>query len=204
MKKLRKTENRKPFSNLLIVGLGNPGLKYEYTRHNVGFDLIELLCEQLNLFMRKPLFSNYLYTSTIRGDRRIHLVKPLTYMNRSGEILPGLMKKYDLTGDAVLVVTDNMDLSPGRIRMKPGGSSAGHNGLKSIMHYIPDGKFPRLYVGIGRPEAGISVVDHVLGLFTDEDRDKVDDSLHRAVRIILEQQDHPMEHLLNEINSAGN
>jgi len=204
MEKLQKAKPKKVFSDLLIVGLGNPGQGYEKTRHNVGFDLIELLCEQLNLFLKKPLFKNYLYTSTILGNRRLHLVKPLTYMNRSGDILPGLITRFGLLQDNILIVTDNMDLQPGRLRMKPGGSSAGHNGLKSIIHYLPEGKFYRLYVGIGRPDKETSVVDHVLGLFTETDRCLVDASILLAAQEILKLESSPMEHLLNAVNKAGN
>jgi len=186
------------------VGLGNPGPVYEKTRHNVGFNLIELLCEQLNLFMKKPFFGNYLTCSTINRGMRLRLVKPLTYMNRSGDILPGLMKKFKVSQQNILIVTDNMDLEAGRLRMKPGGSTAGHNGLKSIMQYLPDGQFYRLYVGIGRPQNDITVVDHVLGLFSESDRNKVDSSLAQAAEKILNLDGFPMESLLNEINSTRN
>ncbi|QEN07754.1 aminoacyl-tRNA hydrolase [Oceanispirochaeta crateris] len=201
MKLLKKVPQNKSYSDLLIVGLGNPGLKYERTRHNVGFDLIELLSKQLNLFMRKPLFRNYLYGSLLRGQRRIHLVEPLTYMNRSGDILPGLVKKLSLSAEDIIIVTDNMDLLPGRVRMKPRGSSAGHNGLKSIIHTLGTGEFFRIYIGIGRPGKEESVIDHVLGVFSDSDRQLVDSALQRTASIIQSLVDQEMEQLLNEINS---
>lgn len=198
--KAQKAQNNSN-SDLMIIGLGNPGPQYDQTRHNVGFDLIELLSGQLNLFLKKPLFRNYLYTSTFLGDRRVHLVKPLTYMNRSGSILPSLLNRYSLKPENIIVVTDNMDLPPGRCRMKPTGSSAGHNGLKSIMHFLDTSRFFRLYVGIGRPSSETSVVDHVLGVFRDDEYTLVQEAINRTVACIVNLSDAPVEKLLNEINS---
>lgn len=208
MKKLKKLllkqKAQNNYSDLMIIGLGNPGPKYEQTRHNVGFVLIELLTGQLNLLLKKPLFKNYRYASTFIGNCRVHLVEPLTFMNRSGNILPSLISKYSLEPENILIVTDNMDLPPGRCRMKPGGSSAGHNGLKSVIHYLGTGKFFRLYVGIGRPSADLSVVDHVLGVFSSEESAQVEEAIKHAVHTIIKQSDGPMEQLLNEINSKKN
>ena len=201
---LKQKAQNNSYSELMIIGLGNPGSKYEQTRHNVGFDLIELLSGQLNLFLKKPLFKNYRYASTFLGNRRVHLVEPLTFMNRSGNILPALVSKYSLKPENIIIVTDNMDLPPGRCRMKPGGSSAGHNGLKSIIHYLDTGKFFRLYVGIGRPSKELSVVDHVLGVFSSDDYTLVQNAIGQAVKSIIAQSDAPVEQLLNEINSRKN
>ncbi|MBF9018102.1 MULTISPECIES: aminoacyl-tRNA hydrolase [unclassified Oceanispirochaeta] len=201
---LKQKAQNNSYSELMIIGLGNPGSKYEQTRHNVGFDLIELLSGQLNLFLKKPLFKNYRYASTFLGNRRVHLVEPLTFMNRSGNILPALVSKYSLKPENIIIVTDNMDLPPGRCRMKPGGSSAGHNGLKSIIQYLDTGKFFRLYVGIGRPSKDLSVVDHVLGVFPSEDYSLVQNAIVQAVKSIIAQSDAPVEQLLNEINSRKN
>ncbi len=191
-------------SDLMILGLGNPGPKYEKTRHNVGFDLIELLAEQLNLFLKKPLFRNYRIASVSVGGRRIHLVEPLTYMNRSGDVLPHLMKKYNLEISDIIVAVDNMDLLPGRIRMKSRGSSAGHNGLKSLISRAESSGFNRLYIGIGRPTGGESVVDHVLGLFSSEDRTEIDRALERCVEIFRSSAGGSLENFRNEINRKSN
>ena len=184
----------------MILGLGNPGPKYEKTRHNVGFDLIELLAEQLNLFLRKPLFRNYRIASVVLEGRQIHLVQPLTYMNRSGDVLPGLMKKYGLEISDLVIAVDNMDLLPGRLRMKTGGSSAGHNGLKSLIGRAGRADFHRLYIGIGRPSGGDSVVDHVLGLFSDEDRLQIDKALERCANLLRSSTGGTLENFRNEIN----
>ena len=204
LKKLLNNSEQNHYTDLMIIGLGNPGADYEQTRHNVGFDLIELLAGQLNLFLKKPIFKNYLYGSTFIGNRRVHLVKPLTYMNRSGAILPGLTARYRLGPGDIVVATDNMDLPPGRSRMKPGGSSAGHNGLKSIIHYLDSQDFYRLYLGVGRPEKGGSVVEHVLGRFSDDDYTLVQKAIAEASASITALGDAPLEKLLNEINSKKN
>ncbi|MDC7232396.1 MAG: aminoacyl-tRNA hydrolase [Spirochaetales bacterium] len=202
MKKLKKQQKvLKNNKDLMIIGLGNPGPRYKQTRHNVGFDFVELLAGQLNLFLKKPLFKNYLYTSTFLADRRIHLVEPLTFMNRSGMILPSLMKKYSLQPEDVMIVTDNMDLPPGRCRMKPGGSSAGHNGLKSVIHYLDTKKFYRLYVGVGRPGDGETVVDHVLGQFSEKDYNLVKEALQQAADTLTAGAGGPLEQILNAVNS---
>lgn len=151
----------------MVAGLGNPGPEYQETRHNVGFLVLEALAEELDLPWRRPLFplfapARYLYAHSGYGSGSI-LVKPLTYMNRSGTIFPGLMRKWSTCADEVLVVCDNMDLPPGQIRIKRGGGTAGHNGIKSLVEGIGSPGFCRLYVGIGRPVDG-EVISHVLGV----------------------------------------
>ncbi len=187
----------------MILGLGNPGSKYSKTRHNVGFSLLELLSEQLRLPLKKPFFKNYCQGvwSFSQGEC-IHLIKPLTYMNRSGDILPSLMRKTRVEVSGMIVVTDNMDLPPGRIRMKKGGSSAGHNGLKSIMGNLESADFFRLYIGVGRPEKGGSVVDHVLGDFTHEEQNLINEALKRSVNSLLNLGEKTAEQVMNEINSG--
>ncbi len=149
-------------SAALFAGLGNPGPRYRETRHNVGFLVLEELGRRLNLSWRKPLFSRYALAQSGKAEERATLVKPLTFMNRSGEVFPALLRKYGTDAASLFVVCDNLDLSPGVIRLKEGGSTAGHNGLKSIVSHIGTGGFGRIYVGIGRPHSG-SIVEHVLG-----------------------------------------
>ena len=186
-----------------MAGLGNPGSKYHRTRHNVGFDLIELLSEQLVLSLKKPLFRQYEYAGDFSGTNSLHLIKPLTYMNRSGDIMPGLLRRKKISSDTLLVITDNMDLPPGKVRMKANGSSAGHNGLKSIIHNIDSGDFFRLYIGVGRPDRETSVVDHVLGEFSEQDRAKVDESLARCASLLAGLREKPISQVLNEINTGN-
>ena len=143
----------------LILGLGNPGTKYEHSRHNVGFAVIEQSAAFFQVRLKKRCFRLYRYARLAVGGRSSLLVQPLTYMNNSGDIA-----KYFRKGACsdMIVVLDQMDLPLGMIRIREGGSSAGHNGLKSLIEKFGCSDFVRIYVGIGRPSAGVSVIDHVL------------------------------------------
>ena len=134
----------------LIVGLGNPGLKYKNTRHNLGFKIIEALAEELKIKIGKK------YSWAALGTGRIDsipvvLAKPLTFMNNSGQAVQGLMEYYKIDPQDLLVICDDLSLDAGRIRIRKGGSSGGHNGLKSIIDEIGTDDFARLRVGIGQP-----------------------------------------------------
>lgn len=151
----------------LIVGLGNPGSEYELTRHNAGF----LVLARLACFYRVKFQTRELYATAVvtEKERRFHLVKPLTYMNRSGEAVRILMEKYHFPLERVIIISDDVALPFGKIRLKPRGSSGGHNGLASVIAVLgPD--FPRLRVGIGAPPAEVGMVDYVLGQFTAEEQ----------------------------------
>lgn len=162
-------------SDMIVFGLGNPGPEYEDTRHNVGFKAIERLAAQKGMKMRKRCLRRYKWARS--GN--LTLVEPLTYMNNSGEVFSGLVG----AGELVVVVVDNMDLPVGRLRIRVGGSSAGHNGLKSIISAIGS-DFIRVYIGIGRPGEGTGVVDHVLGRFPDGDMERLDAVLDEAASAI--------------------
>ena len=167
----KRKQKHKPFSETIILaGLGNPGAAYAETRHNVGFLCVEAAAEKEGVSFKKPFLADYQKAVFVVGDTRVILVKPLTYMNRSGLVLPALLKQYGVVTDKLIVAVDNMDLSPGRVRLKPRGSSAGHNGLKSIIEVLGTSEFHRLYIGVGRPASGVSVIDHVLGRPDGEER----------------------------------
>ena len=157
---------------MIVFGLGNPGAKYRGTRHNVGFDTVERIAALKGIKLRKRCFR--LYRKAVSDS--LVLIQPLTYMNSSGDIAPECVKG----DDTVVVIVDQMDLPPGRVRLRSSGSSAGHNGLKSMMAYLP-GNFKRLYVGVGRPEDGIPVIEHVLSRYSEEDRKRVDAAQRQAV-----------------------
>lgn len=143
----------------LILGLGNPGTKYEQSRHNVGFAVVEQSAAFFQVRLKKRCFRLYRYAKlAIRGSSNL-LVQPLTYMNNSGKIAKHFRKQ---SCKDMIVVVDQMDLPLGMIRIREGGSSAGHNGLKSLIEEFGCSDFVRIYVGIGRPAPGVSVVDHVL------------------------------------------
>ncbi len=161
---------------MVVFGLGNPGARYKGTRHNVGFETVEKIAALKGMKLRKRCFCRY----RISSSPSLVLVEPLTYMNASGEIAADCIE----SDEAVIVIVDQMDLPPGKIRIKRSGSSAGHNGLKSMISAIgPD--FIRLYIGIGRPEEGIAVPDHVLSRFSPSDRVLVDKAEEKAAAAVL-------------------
>jgi PTH1 family peptidyl-tRNA hydrolase len=166
------------------VGLGNPGPDYEQTRHNAGFWFVEKWAETLGVPFRKPWFRPFSFALVRRGDDVLVLVKPLTFMNLSGRAFPSLLARFGAQPQDLLVVFDQMDLPPGRVRMKSNGSHAGHNGLKSIDAFFGNGDYHRLAVGIGRPPAGESIVDHVLGRPPAEDREAIDQAVGRTVTLV--------------------
>jgi PTH1 family peptidyl-tRNA hydrolase len=154
---------------------------YEPTRHNVGFWLLDELSRKYAINLRKPWFKNWECGSTTLGDgNRLVLVKPLTYMNRSGDVLAGNPDLAPAENRILLVCCDQLDLPPGSLRLKRQGGSAGHNGLKSV-NAVVGSAFAPLYIGIGRPEAGVTVVDHVLGPPSDAERRSIDRAIARAV-----------------------
>ncbi len=168
----------------VVIGLGNPGSKYEHTRHNVGFDAVERAAAFFQVKLRKRCLRLYRQAIVKTDDGNAVLVQPLTYMNASGKI----MKSFSKT-DRFVVVCDNMDLALGGLRIRQGGGSSGQKGLESISEYLGSSDYTRIYIGIGRPQEGVSVVDHVLGCETEKERkeilDKaVDDAAKAIVKLI--------------------
>lgn len=179
---------------LLILGLGNPGERYRGTRHNVGFALVDRLAERFGLVPRRPLFRKF----ELAGGP-ILLCKPLTYMNRSGDVIPYLLRRFD--PETICPVVDNMDLPPGEVRMKTRGTSSNHNGLKSVERALGGVDFPRIYIGIGRPAKGVDVIEHVLGTPAAEDAPAIDDAIRRLVEVLAENADRTAEQLATAINA---
>lgn len=144
---------------IVVLGLGNPGSKYEHNRHNVGFEAVSKAAAFFQVKLRKRCFRLYRQAKvTAQDGSQALLVQPLTYMNKSGEIMGSFYKD-----DCFVVVCDNMDLAPGGLRIRQGGGASGQRGLNSIVENLGTGDFLRIYIGIGRPAEGVSVVDHVIG-----------------------------------------
>ncbi|NPA81403.1 MAG: aminoacyl-tRNA hydrolase [Epsilonproteobacteria bacterium] len=166
---------------LLIVGLGNPTKKYENTRHNVGFMVIDRLIDRLNPTpINKPLFKGELYKTA-----NTLFLKPQTFMNLSGESVLAVANFYKIDRKDIIVIHDDLDLPLGVVRVKRGGSSGGHNGLKSIDKLIGN-DYIRVRVGIGRPSLKDEVVKYVLSDFTKHERECLDKSIKRAMEIVLD------------------
>lgn len=152
----------------IIAGLGNPGLQYAKTKHNVGFMLLDALAQHLGASPWKEAFTSLISEVRIDGEK-IFLVKPQTYMNESGAAIGPMLTYYKVRLEDLIVVHDDMDIPAGMIRIRKKGGSGGHNGIKSIIAHVGGENFPRIRIGIGRPLSGWSVIDHVLAPFSSED-----------------------------------
>lgn len=173
-------ENTKtPVRPSLLVGLGNPGAKYERTRHNIGFEIIDEIATrwQITLAPNKR-FQGIAGEGRTPSRDRLILLKPTTYMNHSGRAVRAVIDWYKLDPESVLVIYDDMDLPVGKIRMRLSGSAGGHNGMKSIISHLGTQNFPRLRVGIGTADKAsgreTGVVSHVLGKFAPCDRKRIE------------------------------
>ena len=170
----------------LIVGLGNPGSKYARTRHNVGFDVVEILADKLNTRLTK-LKCKALLAETKIGDERVVLAQPQTFMNLSGESVVELMNWYKVPVENVIVCYDDIDLDLGALRVRAKGSAGTHNGMRSIVYLLGKDNFPRVRVGIGKPAPGWDLVDHVLaGYQTPRDRELAFGGYMDAADVIIE------------------
>lgn len=151
----------------LLVGLGNPGLKYKLTRHNAGFLVIDRIAQNHRIALDRKEF-HCIYGKGRIGDREVMLAKPQTFMNLSGEAVVALVNYFKISPDRVLIISDDMDLPLGVIRLKPSGSSGGHKGLASIINLLGTNQIPRLRIGIGKP-TDLTVIDFVLTPFTESE-----------------------------------
>ena len=166
----------------LIVGLGNPGARYAKSRHNIGFLIVERFARAHALDFARKRFNAQIAEGTL-GEQRILLCKPQTFMNSSGEAAGKLFAFYKVAPHDLLVVYDDLDLPLGKMRIRSRGSSGGHHGMESIIAHIGTSDYPRLRVGIGRPDPDADI-DHVLGNFDDDERTVMDETFARAVDAI--------------------
>ncbi len=174
----------------LVVGLGNPGPKYEWTRHNMGFLVIDELAEREKIPVQKLKYRALTNTAVI-GGRSVLLMKPTTYMNLSGESVGEAARFYKIPPERVLVISDDVALPQGKLRVRRSGSAGGHNGLKNIISHLGSDQFPRIKVGVGgKPHPDHDMADWVLGKFTGQDRKVMEEAIARAadaVTLFLEQ-----------------
>lgn len=168
----------------VIVGLGNPGRKYERTHHNAGFDVVEILSSRLSVPINRIRCKSVVGEGKI-GTERIVLAQPQTFMNLSGESVVQLMNWYKIEAEQLIVVYDDVDLPLGAVRVRAKGSSGTHNGMKSIIYLLGRDDFPRVRVGIGRPPANWDLADYVLsGYQTKQERETAYDAYLRAAEAI--------------------
>ena len=174
----------------LVVGLGNPGPKYDWTRHNMGFLVIDALADRLDVPVQRLRF-RALTNTAVLGGRSVLLMKPTTYMNLSGESVGEAARFYKIPPDHVLVISDDVALAQGRLRIRRSGSAGGHNGLKNIIAHLGTAAFPRVRVGVGdKPHPDSDMADWVLAKCTGQDRKDLEAAIDRAadaVTCLLEQ-----------------
>lgn len=182
-------KNRTSGVSWLIVGLGNLGDEYEGTRHNAGFEVVDLLARELGVKVQRLKFKALTAAAEV-GGQKVLLMKPTTYMNLSGEAVEQAASFYKVPPERILVISDEVALPPGKLRIRASGSAGGHNGLKNIIAHIHSEQFPRIRVGVGnKPHPDYDMADWVLGRPVGEDRKAMDEAEKKAaeaVEVILE------------------
>ncbi len=168
----------------IIVGLGNPGKKYDNTRHNIGFEVIDALAEQYNISMIEKKHKALMGKGVIAGEKVV-LLKPQTFMNLSGESVIEALRYYKVEESSeMLVIYDDISLVPGKLRIRIKGSAGGHNGIKSMIAHIGHENFYRIKVGVGEKPRGWDLADHVLGHFTTEEQKEMKQSVDLSIKAI--------------------
>ena len=186
----------------IVAGLGNPGPKYEGTPHNVGFEVVEHLADECGCqFKASGRFKAEIADISLAGNK-VLLVKPQTYMNLSGEAVGALLNFYKASPADLIVVFDDVDLDAGRIRVRPGGGSGGHNGLSSVIRHVGTEKFARVRIGVGRGRDAVDLVSHVLRRFAPDDRELVAGAIERAGKAVYTILESGVETAMNRFNSA--
>jgi PTH1 family peptidyl-tRNA hydrolase len=188
----------------LIVGLGNPEPKYNQTRHNIGFEVIDTLARtwQANLSENRR-FQGLFAETIIPSGNKIRLLKPLTYMNRSGQSLRAVIDWYKIAPQSILVIYDDMDLPVGKLRMRLSGSAGGHNGMKSIISHLGSQNFPRLRIGIGKSDGDKETISHVLGKFSPQEAKIIEEILYISLKAVELSLKEGVEQSMNRYNGIA-
>lgn len=176
----------------MIVGLGNPGSKYEKTKHNIGFMAIDNIVKNLDVTFTDDKNFKAQIGSTFINHEKVYFVKPTTFMNNSGIAVKTLLTYYNIDITDLIVIYDDLDMEVSKLRLRSKGSAGGHNGIKSIIAHIGTQEFNRIKVGIGRPLKGMTVINHVMGQFNTEDNIAISLTLDRvvnAVKFYLQEND---------------
>lgn len=185
----------------IIFGLGNPGTEYNETRHNIGFEMINYLYKDFDKKARKKFNSNY--NEVMVNDEKVLLVKPLTFMNNSGETVKKFMNFFNVSPDDILIIQDDMDMDIGRIKIVYDSSNGGHNGIKSIENNINTKKYLRIKIGISKNK-NFETVNYVLGKFSKEEKSIINNSYNKLKNIINDFVCCDKMELMNKYNSLKN
>lgn len=184
----------------IIAGLGNPGREYANTRHNVGFDTVDVLADRYRIEIETKKHKALIGKGIIEGQKVI-LAKPQTYMNLSGESVRELVDFYKIDETTELIIIyDDISLNPGQIRIRLKGSAGGHNGIKSIIQHLGGQEFPRIKVGVGEKPVGYDLADYVLGHFTGDDKYEIENAKKRAADAAVMMICGDSEKAMNEFN----
>ncbi len=190
-------------SDFYVFGLGNTGPKYARTRHNAGFDVLDILAEKNGARFDLSGYQGSCAKIESASGKPILLIKPQTFMNNSGQCVSAFVKKFSIPLDRVLVIYDDLDLKKAAIRIRPSGSAGTHNGLKSIIYHLNADTFPRIRVGIGQPEPGTDIIPFVLGRFHPDDHKAMFDAYENAGKAVLEWAENGLDAAMQKFNSKG-
>ena len=195
-----KRDNEENGRMFVIVGLGNPEKKYFHTRHNVGFDTIDALSDKYGIGLTETKFKA-VYGKGRIGSERVILVKPLTYMNLSGEAVAPICNYFKVdTKEELIVISDDVELDVGKLRIRPKGSSGGHNGLKNIIAQLGHEEFTRVRIGVGKKPKEWDMVDWVLGHFEGEDATSIKEGIDNACDAVVEIMENGTDSAMNKFN----
>lgn len=187
----------------VIAGLGNPKREYENTRHNVGFDVIDCLADQHGIRVQEAKHKGLIGKGFIDGQKVI-LVKPLTYMNLSGECIREVLDYYKVDAkENLIVISDDISLEPGLLRVRKKGSAGGHNGLKNIIQHLGHDQFQRIRVGVGSKPEGYDLADYVLGHFSGEEKTLVREAIEKACKAVQVMMTEGSDTAMNRFNTKS-
>lgn len=182
----------------LIVGLGNPEADYAKTRHNMGFNVINQLAKEYGIEIARKKFNSEYENAIIEGQKVI-LVKPQTFMNLSGEAVIQFVDFYKIELDKVIIIYDDIDIEPGKIRIRKSGSPGSHNGMKSVVHYLKNENFTRIRVGIGRPDEQ-NMIEYVIGNVPEEEMELLNSGVKKAKEALVELLKNGVDVAMNKYN----
>ena len=185
----------------IIVGLGNPGEKYAHTRHNVGFEVIDILADRIGIHVDEKKHKGLCGRGVLEGQKVV-LVKPQTFMNASGECVRAVADFYKVTEEEIILVYDDISLEPGRLRVRGQGSAGGHNGIKNIIAHLGSQEFPRVKVGIGEKPKGMDLADYVLSHFSKGEWEQMEEAFRNAADAVTVLISQGTEEAMNRFNGG--
>lgn len=186
----------------LIVGLGNPEKDYSRTRHNMGFDVINAIAKEQEIEISRSHFKGLYGSGMIEGEKVI-LLKPQTFMNLSGESIIEVKNFYKIENDHIIVISDDIDLEPGTIRIRKKGGPGTHNGMKSVIHYLNSDDVPRVRVGIGIPQNDEPLMEYVIGHIEDDEYEILQKGIQTAKEAVIDIVKNGIDHAMNAYNGVA-